>query len=271
MTTEDIDDNDAGLPDKARMPEPDKKVPGKLRGHLEAFFHTGEAVSLVKGRSGRDGKAHITGLTGFAKHTQIVMDGSGNGDPFADFALIQIEAKLEEIDKQMRARGKELQALVEQRLDAGITPDSGLAFEARTWSTDPVEEEFILGHYGSMALLRLKQFDELVLRAKGLLHHHVINNDECRKFIEEAGNSIRGLLSFANAYRFCACTRDDLLNRTLTGVRAIEKLRKSGFINKHMFGDDDDVCDYFSSYSTKPMFLAESAEDVSSENAPTAE
>ena len=270
MTT-DIEDTDAGPPANSRASEPDKKIPGKLHGRLETQFHTGEAVALVNGRAGGNGKAHITGLKGFAKRTQAIMSGSGFGDPFADYCLVQIEVQLDDIDEWMRNKGKELKELVEKRLDPGITADGGVAFETRTWSTAPIEEEFILGHYGSMALHRLKQFDEVVLLVKGLQHHHVITNDECRKVIEEAGNKIRGLLAIGNTYDYWGCTRDDLKNRTRRGMAAVEKLKASRFINKEMFNNDDDICNVFSTYSIKPKYLTDTTGDEPAGEVPSPE
>ena len=256
MISEDTDTETAARPPKH---EPDRKVPGKLHGSVETRFHTGEAVALINGRAGRDGKAHITGLKGFAKRSQTVMSGSGFGDPFADYALVQIEHKLDEIDEWFREKGKALRSLAEERLDPGISPESSVAFQTRTWSTEPIEEQFVLGHYGSMALVRLKQFDELVLLAKGLLHHHVITNAECHKVIEEAGNNIRGLLAIGNTYDYWGCTRDDLRDRTRRGMAAVAKLKTSRFINPAMFTDDDDICSTFADYDVRPRHLPDAS------------
>lgn len=268
MTTE---DTDTDVPVKRARPEPDKKVPGKLHGSVETQFHTGEAVALINGRAGSNGKAHITGLKGFAKRSQQVMNGSGFGDPFADYALVQIEHKLDDLDEWFRDKGKSLRDLAEKRLDPGISPEHSVAFQTRTWSTSPIEEQFVLGHYGSMALVRLKQFDELVLLAKGLTHHHVITNDECRKVIDEAGNSVRGLLAIGNSYDYWGCTRDDLRNRTRRGMAAVEKLKASRFINTEMFTDDEDICTTFASYDVRPKYLPDSSEPDAAGDAPTPE
>lgn len=250
---EDIQTDDAG-PGTARGSGPKSKRPGKLRGIINTKFHTGEAYALIDGRGPSNGKSVIIGLKGFARKSTLILDSSERGDPFADSALIQIESKLDEVEQQMRDRGAELRDLSEQRLDPGVTPEHTVAFETRTWSVEPVEEEFVLGHYSSRGLVCLVQYDQLVLLAKGLLHHQVISRDECRQTVDTAGNWMRGLFAIGDSYQFTGVTRTDLQAKNRVAREAVESLVSRRFIDPRLFDDLDEIIDTFAHYSEKPKF-----------------
>ena len=119
---------------------------GKLRGTVEARFHTGEAIALVDGRPDRDGKKRIHGLKSFAKRTNMVMSASDRGDPFADYCLAEIHNRLEAVAAVIPEKAKWLRELADSRLDPGVRSVDRVAFQSTTWSVDPVREEFHFGH-----------------------------------------------------------------------------------------------------------------------------
>ena len=272
-----IDDNDSDTrEDESPHGGQPPRRPGKLQGRIDTKFHTGEAVALVDGRGSDDGKSRIIGLKSFAKRSHLIMTGSEREDPFADYALVQIEHKLDEVTEYMRTEGGRLRDLAKERLDPGVTPESRVAYETTTWSVSPIEEEFILGQYASRALYCLIQYDELVLVAKGLQHHQVITKDECRQAITTAGNQVRGLLALGSNYAYCGCTREDLRAHNRAATDAVKKLVECRFVDPRMFNDEKDVMDYFASYDMRPRYRSDpedagSAPDSKEPAAETAE
>ena len=132
---------------------------GKLKGTVEAQFHTGEALILVDGRdpNPKQGKHRIYGLKHFAKRTGMIMSASERGDPFADYCLAMIHHRLGEIAEDLPAAAEKLKAKADARLDPRIRSGSWVAFQTKTWSISPVEKEFHFGHYASRALYSLIQ------------------------------------------------------------------------------------------------------------------
>ncbi len=251
----------------ATAPEP--KRPGPIQGEIEARFHTGEAVALVRGRQSGAGKSPIIGLTGFSRRAHQLMAGSRHRDPFADWGLLEIEVRLQETSDHMQAQGKTLTDLRQQRLDPGVRDSSRVAFETRHWSAEPVVEKMILGHYATSALYCLIQFDELVLLAKGLQHHRLLPPTQARKLMDEAGRKLRALFQLGSRYQYCGCTRDDLLRKTRVGLRAVETLTASGYIDRRMFFGVDDICQTYGSLEAVPEFLQ--AERSTDADEPTVE
>ena len=242
------EDTQAALPDEAPEPATNPRRPGKLRGRIEAKFNTGEAVALVDGRGQSRGKSRIIGLKGFARRSAIVLESSERGCPFADYGLVEIESKLDEVSAHMQAEGKRLNELAGERLDPGVSPEDSVAYTTTTWSVAPVEEEFILGHYSSRALYCLVQYDRLVLLAKGLQHHQVLTREECRDTIDTAGNMIRGLLAMGDSYQYSGCTRSDLREKNRVAQEAVAKLVERRFIDPRMFNDAEEIMKTFADY-----------------------
>lgn len=222
--------------------------PGKIHGRVDVEFHTGEAVALVNGRGKENSPHAIIGLKSFALQTQRIMKASLRGDPFADYCLAMIDDKTDEVDAYMKERGLQLRQLAEERLDPGMSPEKGVAYKTTNWSIAPVEEEFVLGRYSSRALFCLVQFDKMVLLAKGMHHHKVINEKECQDAIKQSGTKLRGLLAIGRNYHFLGCTRKDLQEKNARARETIRKLVDSRFLNLSMFNGIDDICETFSDY-----------------------
>lgn len=242
--------------------------PGKLRGRIEAKFNTGEAVALVDGRGAGKGKSRIIGLKGFARRSSICLESSERGCPFADYALVEIQSKLDEVSAHMQNEGKRLNDLTGERLDPGVSPEDSIAYTTTTWSVAPVEEEFILGHYSSRALYCLVQYDRLVMRAKGLQHHQVLTHEECRKTIDTAGNMIRGLLALGDSYQYTGCTREDLRKGNRVAQDAVAKLAARQFIDSRMFNDAEEIMKTFAEYEPRHGSAREAGSRETTETPP---
>lgn len=226
--------------------------PGKLRGRIDTKFDTGEAVALIDGRGGGKGKSRIIGLKGFARRSAIVLEGSERGCPFADYCLVQIQSKLDEVSEHFKAEAQRLNELASARLDPGVSPTDSVAYTTTTWSESPVEEEFILGHYSSRALYCLVQYDRLVLLAKGLQHHQILKREECRQTIDAAGNMIRGLFALGDSYSYTGCTRSDLREKNRVAQEAVASLVSRQFIDPRMFNSPEEIMETFANYDQLP-------------------
>ena len=230
---------------------------GKLQGKIEAQFHTGEALVLVDGRdpNPKDGKRRIYGLKHFAKRTAMIMSASERGDPFADYCLAMIHNRLTELAEFLPDAARTLKEKADARLNPGIRSGSRVAYQTKTWSISPVEEEFHFGHYASRALYSLVQYDEFVLLAKELNHHDVITHGECYRAIENTGNRIRSMLSLGSNYTYTQCTREHLKSRTAVALRAVKRLAEIGFIDMRMYNGVEDVCDTFTAHAPAPHLV----------------
>ena len=85
---------------------------GVLRGEAVLTLQTRHAQRLVKGRAGSAARARIVGLLTFATLVRIVWRRAGQGDPYAEWWLVKVDAAL--------ARGEraamESQAALDRRL-----------------------------------------------------------------------------------------------------------------------------------------------------------
>ena len=245
-----------------RAPMPDRSRPGKLRGWINARFHTNEAIAAVQGRF-EDGVPHIIGLREFAKKSQLAYEMSALDDPFADYLLVQIEAREEEIREYMRQSSEKHHALMKRALTnevRNIRGDARVAYEfSKTGSERPRNMRFFFGNYGSRALYNVVQYDELVMLLKTLEHRGVIGPDECRAEIRTARHRIRGFLALGSTYAYGGCTRSDLRERNRTAAVAVEKLLSRGFLDSRMFNGMEDLCRMFANYGERAKYARHEA------------
>ena len=73
---------------------------GSLRSSITLTLHTHHAARLWQGRSGREGVHPILGMPGYISVTNLLKHASSQGDPYADWFMLQLEEKL------LQARGE---------------------------------------------------------------------------------------------------------------------------------------------------------------------
>ncbi len=232
-------------------PESGEPALGRLQGTIDAEIHSNQALMLINGRRGPGGVA-ITGLMSFAKKANSAYSMSGMNDPFADYFLIQVENRVEEIIEQVREVGERYHAVLDEALANEVRGTDGRTGRAyllsETVSAQPKKFQFRFGHHASRALYVIVQFDRLAVLIMALAHQGIIDRDAGKKEIDEVWKMLRGMLGLGHNWIVTNCRRQDLKERNSAAVEAIRKLSEKNFVDMRMFGGPEEMCDYFAEY-----------------------
>ena len=240
------------VPVKKNEDVADSELPvGSLQGSIEAVIHSNQALLLINGRQGR-GKQMISSLYVFAKRIGAAYQMSAADDPFADFLLTQVESTDEEIRGKIREVAARHHRSLEAALANAVPGADGQVKQAyrlsETASAKPKKLSFRFGLHASRVLYTIRQFDELVLLIRTMIHRGVVDRVEGRKEIDEVWQRLRGMLDLGRKYAVTNCRRQDLRERNGTAVTAIGKLQEQSFVDMRMFGGPEELCNYFANY-----------------------
>lgn len=183
--------------------------PGVLRNKASLTLQTRPAQSLVQGRSRDSGKPAIIGLDGFSRFATQICNSAAADDPYADLALLQIEAAL--ADSQKTIRGN----------IGVITPvlDSMPAVEIElAQSVDPAHVPLMFATpYGYLGAYLLADYDELVRTVLTARHCAIIDRERAFRLLIQSGRPIRRTFCLPHiAWRYTGVTRQDIMeNRKL--------------------------------------------------------
>jgi len=67
---------------------------GSLRSSITLTLHTHHAARIWQGRTAREGVHAIMGMAGYISVTNLIKQTSAHDDPYADWAMLQLEEKL---------------------------------------------------------------------------------------------------------------------------------------------------------------------------------
>ena len=177
---------------------------------------------------------------------------SAADDPFADYFLIQIENRYEEILERVRKAGEHYHAVLDEALANEVRGTDGRTGRAyllsETVSAQPKKFQFRFGSHASRTLYVIVQFDRLALLIMALIHRGIIDRDQGKAEIDEVWKMLRGMLGLGNNWVVTNCTRQDLRERNSAAAEAVRRLSEKNFVDMRMFGGAEEMCDYFAGY-----------------------
>ena len=126
---------------------------GALRSAMQLTLHTHHASRIWHGRARSEGRAGIIGLAGFVSVMNTMRRGAEQDDPYSDWWMLQIEAKLDDSKQRLKA----LREQVDQVL-ADVPPALSLGDNL---NVQPVKLPlFINAQLGFLAVYLLADYDE---------------------------------------------------------------------------------------------------------------
>lgn len=170
-----------------QVPEPADIGPLQTETGERMTLHTREALQLFLGRAAAAGQPAIAGGRRYAAAMRTLWVLSGTDNPYADWILIQSD------DQLRAARDQMAQAALkhEERLQHLL--DQGLSF-GRLASTQPANVTLGFGSpYGYATARAVVEFDRYVRLVRALVMRDLLNDEQGRQAIREAGRPLRAL------------------------------------------------------------------------------
>ena len=189
---------------------------GSLRSSITLTLHTHHAARIWQGRTAREGVHPIMGMAGYISVTNLIKQASVHDDPYADWAMLQLEEKLLQAKAGMLQLIQQLDR-VKQDLPTQIDMGDNL-------NIHPVTVPLYIGsQLGFLAVYLLTDYDTLVRRT--LLAHHtaLIGRVDMETWIDDGAHLLRSLFGLAQRYRHAGVTRDDMAANNARAHEAIDK------------------------------------------------
>ncbi|WP_434984237.1 PFL_4669 family integrating conjugative element protein [Pseudomonas protegens] len=189
---------------------------GSLRSSISLTLHTHHAARIWQGRTAREGAHSIMGMAGYISVTNLIKQTAAQDDPYADWAIVQLEEKLTQAKNGMLELTQQLDR-IRQDLPTQIDMSDNL-------NIHPVTLPLYIGsQLGFLAVYLLTDYDTLVRRT--LLAHHtaLIGRRDMEAWIDDGAHLLRSLFGQAQRYRNAGVTRDDMATNNARALAAIEK------------------------------------------------
>lgn len=230
----------------ATKKKPRFRLPGKFHGsEVLITVRSLDGLRIVNGRPKSDGRPALESLHQFSSRTKHVYADAADGNPFADYQLVQIEGCIRETDESLGRMDSEL-----GQIEASL-PGLELVFPD---APDPTTIRIRLGRYGTTAARLILQADRLAVRVAALRYHQFIDHKTDRNLRARIRKAVRRLLAQGRNYRTARCTRHDLLARNEAARQTVDLLIQSGFIDPQMFSGVEDICQTYAAYDIAPEF-----------------
>ena len=189
---------------------------GSLRSAMSLTLHTHHASRIWHGRAAAEGRPGIVGLNGYIAQMNKMRRGSEQDDPYSDWWMLRIEAKLDQTKTTLQS----LREQVDQAL-ASVPPALSLG---ENLNVQPVKLPlFVNAPLGFAAVYLLADYDDIA--RKLILAHHtaLIDRSTLERWLNEGAHALRSLFSLAQQYRYSGCTRDDFAAKNAAARAALEK------------------------------------------------
>ena len=189
---------------------------GSLRSSITLTLHTHHAAHIWQGRTAREGVHSIMGMAGYISVTNLMKQTAAQDDPYADWAIVQLEEKLTQAKAGMLELTQQLDR-IRQDLPTQIDMSDNL-------NIHPVTLPLYIGsQLGFLAVYLLTDYDTLVRHT--LLAHHtaLIGRRDMEAWIDDGAHLLRSLFGQAQRYRLAGVTRDDMTANNARALAAMEK------------------------------------------------
>lgn len=192
------------------------ETPGALRGTSQLFLETRKAQLVFEGRKPdkQKNKPFIIGLNSFAGQLRVIYDASGDGDPYADYWLIQVERALAEKSEMFDASIDEYTKILGQY--ENINHEVAHSIKPITKN---LRFSIAYSYQGATMLMKLDELIRTILTAN---HVGLLDSDKANRHIRKAARIARGTLESVVGYRFCDINRDDVAANNPKAQRAQE-------------------------------------------------
>jgi integrating conjugative element protein (TIGR03761 family) len=188
-----------------------------LRSSITLTLHTHHAARIWQGRTAREGVHWIMGMAGYISVTNLIKQTAAHDDPYADWAIVQLEEKLMQAKAGMLELTQQLDRI---RQDLPTQIDMGDNLNIHPVTVAAVHRQSV-GLSGGLPVDRLRH---LVRRT--LLAHHtaLIGRVDMEAWIDDGAHLLRRPFGQAQRYRHAGVTRDDMAANNARALAAIEKL-----------------------------------------------
>ncbi len=189
---------------------------GSLRSEMSLTLHTHHASRIWHGRARSEDRPGIMGLSGFLALMQRMRRGAEQDDPYSDWWMLRIEAKLDET--------KQVLLHLREQVDHALAHVPTTLSLGHNLNVQPVTLPlYVHAQLGFMAIYLLADYDEVA--RKVLLAHHtaLIDTRTVQRWLHEGAHALRSLFALAQQYRYSGTTRDDFAATNAAARAAWEK------------------------------------------------
>ncbi|PLR35117.1 TIGR03761 family integrating conjugative element protein [Chimaeribacter californicus] len=189
------------------MTENTKKA-GALHSELRIELHTQYAINTWTGRPASEGKPSLIGMPLFFRLISKINRDSLADNPYADAALLAIEAMLDSAAQQFQGWLDEINGLLASQFPGPVSVSS-------VASTAPLDIA-VHSHtpLGYRCVYLLVGFDQLILRVFQAHHYGLMSLKTRKEWLHRGSHQIRRIFTAALRYRSFPVTRLDIAGDT---------------------------------------------------------
>jgi integrating conjugative element protein (TIGR03761 family) len=183
---------------------------------ITLILHTHQAQQMIHGRPANPALklARISGLLDFSRHCTRLWTAASTNDPYADWALIEIEAKLAAIECEFKTP----LARLAQRLS-----DQSIAINPAQ-STTPYQHTWVFKTpYANLAAGLLTHYDALLCSVLTARQLGLINHGEQHRLMSAYSRSLRQLFALPNFWQPTGIQRNQIDQQSDTVQNAIQR------------------------------------------------
>ena len=242
--------------------------PGPLVGASKIVLHTRQGRNLVMGRppemedsnSHKVKFHHIKGVFDFARQVRQVVQSASMDDPYADWALVRLEAAFKETEAWIRHTRQE----VEAKLSAFRGVDILVA-----QSVTPIEVTVqFRTPYSYLPLYAISDADQLFLAILTAAHTARLSRDQKERLMRDVSAKVRSLLYAPDVWRWGGALVTRSLLQQTDQESLHPKIRKAMADAKQRMGELPQAIldrslrgEFAPEIRTKPKFAREDLED----------
>lgn len=190
---------------------------GALRSSISLTLHTFHASRIWRGRAASAGVRPIMGMAGYISATNQLKLAAAADDPYADWAILQLEERIQQARATLVELNQRLDQL-QQRLPEQIHIGDNLNLHPVTLPL------FIGSQLGFLGVYLLTDYDVLARRA--LLAHHtaLIGPGEMARILDSGAHLLRGLFAQAQRLKPSGLTREEVQANHAQAQAALKRL-----------------------------------------------
>lgn len=177
------------------------------------YLHTSTAKKLVHGRRPTERNPGIIGLFRYADMIRIIRDAAVADDPYADWWLIQVSERLEELHQDISQQ--------QQSYDAKLSARAQHAHHNVGLSFEPVPVPITFHNpYSWRAAYLIIDYDTLVRTGAKVKELGLMIPSATARINSLTESSVRALFHFVAGWKNCSLTRDDVRQNTQRAQQA---------------------------------------------------
>jgi integrating conjugative element protein (TIGR03761 family) len=170
---------------------------------ITLILHTHQAQQMIQGRQANPvlNQSRISGLLDFARHCTRLWTAASANDPYADWALIQIETKLAAIECEFKTHIAQLTQQLKNH-DMAVIPAQSTAPYQQTW--------VFKTPYANLAAGLLHRYDTLLCTVLSVRQLGLIDHGEQHRLMSAYSRSLRQLFALPNFWQPTGIQRNQI-------------------------------------------------------------